>query len=168
MLVAHDDRPKGLDLLVPMDERAPAEVVPVVELHPEVPEDRRKEVVVIPPHDNRVRPLLEEPEDLLDLHPLVGEVLRELVLEVPRDDQRLWLVRIKETREPLEGLPPLEPRDGNPLFREGGLEPEVEVADCDRAFLLQPQAEVAGRPKARRDLDLIHGRRSVAALFGPS
>ena len=136
--MAHHDRPKGLDLLVPVDERAPAEVVPVVELHPEVAQDRREKVVVVSPHDDRLRPLLEEPEDLLDLYPLVREVLRELVLEVPRDDQLLRFIRLEEAGEPLEDLPPLEPRDRHPLFREGGLEPEVEVANRDRALLLQP------------------------------
>ena len=123
---------------------------------------------MVPPHDDRLRPLLEESEDLLDLHPLVGEVLGELVLEVPRDDQLLGLVRVEEAGEPLEDLPPLEPRDRHPLLREGRLEPEVEVADRDGPLLLEPQPEVARRPEVRRDLDLVHGHRTGRALFGGS
>ena len=154
--MAHHDRPEGLHLLVAVHERVAAEVVAVVEFHPEVPEDRCEEVVVVPPDDDRLRPLLEEPEDLLDLHPLVREVLRELVLEVPRDDQPLGLVRVEEAGGPLQDLPPLEPGDRDPLLREGRLEPEVEVADRDRALPLEQEGEVAGHGHAGRDFDLVH------------
>src|SRR5207249_11383866 len=68
---------------------------------PSFPTRRSSDLVVVPPDDDRLRPLLEEPEDLLDLHPLVREVLRELVLEVPRDDQLLGLVRVEQAGEPL-------------------------------------------------------------------
>src|SRR5205809_876417 len=151
-----------------MDERAPSKVVPVVQLHAKVPEDRRKEVVVVPPYDDRLCPLLDESQDLLDLHPLIGEVLRELVLEVAGDDQLLGLVGVEEAGEPLEDLPPLKPRNRYSLLRERGLEPQVEVADRDRVRVLQPEREMAGRPQPRRDLDLVHGERTVAALFGRS
>src|SRR5205807_9636605 len=101
MLMAHDDRMERRDLLVPVDDRVPADVRPVVQREVEVPEDRREVVVVIPADEDRLHAVLEEPQDLLHLDPFVDEVLRELVLEVPRDDDLLRLVTVEHLAEAL-------------------------------------------------------------------